>query len=133
MADAEGIARLSGQLGYPSTEAEVRSRLEFLIDDLDHEVFVALDGPLIGWIGVVNARSLTSDAHAKLLGLVVDEEWRSQGIGVQLLGAAEDWARSRGLIHLTVSTNTVRADAHRFYERQGYVQVKEQRLYIRNL
>ncbi|TMB64199.1 MAG: hypothetical protein E6J43_13780 [Chloroflexi bacterium] len=36
------------------------------------------------------------------------------------MGAAENWARARGLTHIELSSNSRRADAHRFYERQGF-------------
>ena len=36
-----------------------------------------------------------------------------------LLGAARDWARERGATHLELDSAEARADAHRFYEREG--------------
>ena len=51
--------------------------------------------------------------------LAVDPERRSQGIGKALLDAAQDWARERGATHLELDSAEARADAHRFYEREG--------------
>ena len=53
--------------------------------------------------------------------LAVDPECRSLGIGAALLGAAREWARERGATHLELDSGEARADAHRFYEREGAV------------
>jgi GNAT superfamily N-acetyltransferase len=51
--------------------------------------------------------------------LAVDPDQRSQGIGKALLDAAKAWARERGATHLELDSAEARADAHRFYEREG--------------
>ena len=51
--------------------------------------------------------------------LAVHPDHRSQGVGRALLGAARDWARERGATHLELDSAEARADAHRFYEREG--------------
>ena len=51
--------------------------------------------------------------------LVVDPDCRSLGIGKALLDAAKAWARERGATHLELDSAEARADAHRFYEREG--------------
>jgi GNAT superfamily N-acetyltransferase len=49
----------------------------------------------------------------------VNPRWRSQGVGAALLNAAKEWARSVGATHLELDSGLARADAHRFYEREG--------------
>ena len=51
--------------------------------------------------------------------LAVSPQHRSQGVGKTLLDAAKDWARERGATHLELDSGDARADAHRFYEREG--------------
>jgi GNAT superfamily N-acetyltransferase len=131
--DAEAIVGLTCQLGYPTEISDTRERLAYMISDSNHEVLVYEDGALLGWLGLAVVHSLTSDPHPELLGLVVEEAARSRGIGAKLMGAAEAWAISRGFEHLRLRTNLKRTDAHRFYERLGYVPVKEQRVYERPL
>jgi GNAT superfamily N-acetyltransferase len=50
--------------------------------------------------------------------LAVSPEHRSQGVGGQLLDAAEQWARQRGATHLELDTGLAREDAQRFYKRR---------------
>jgi GNAT superfamily N-acetyltransferase len=49
----------------------------------------------------------------------VDPRQRSKGVGAALLNAVKDWARKAGATHLELDSGLARADAHRFYEREG--------------
>lgn len=51
--------------------------------------------------------------------LVTDEAARSQGFGATLLGWLEAEARAAGCTHLELDSGVHRADAHRFYFREG--------------
>jgi GNAT superfamily N-acetyltransferase len=50
--------------------------------------------------------------------LAVSPEHRSEGVGGELLDAAEAWARDHGATHLELDTGLAREDAQRFYERR---------------
>ena len=58
---------------------------------------------------------------AEIVNLVVDENCRSAGIGMDLLAAVEQIAIDSGCVCLEVDSNKKREDAHRFYEREGFV------------
>jgi GNAT superfamily N-acetyltransferase len=134
--DAALLAALNGQLGYPSTEDQLRARVAALADrSAEDAVLVATapDDRPIGWIHVARVRSLTDDGLAIVGGLVVHDGHRSRGIGADLLAAAEAWARQHGATHLVVRTRTTRTRAHRFYEREGYRLTKESRVYEKTL
>ena len=127
--DAEALAALAGQLGYPSGAAEVGSRLAFMAaHPALHAVYVAEDaqGAVAGWVHVFVSAHVESDPFAEIGGLVVDEQQRGAGVGEALVRRAEAWARARGLAHLRVRSNVVRERALRFYERHGFVRHKEQ-------
>lgn len=66
---------------------------------------------------------------AEILALSVDENNRSNGIGAALLRTAEEWAREQGARRVRVRSNVIRKDAHRFYEREEYAPVKDQRVF----
>ena len=120
--DAAAVAALAAQLGYPVTPEEISDRLAHLLDDADSVVLVAADArdrPL-GWVHARLHRSLESAASVRIGGLVVDDAHRSQGIGRDLLRAAEDWARERGVARMTLYSRQTRERAHRFYDREGY-------------
>ena len=83
------MAELAGQLGYPSTAADIAKRLAGMEGRRDHAVFVAqlASGEIAGWIGVFIYRCMEADWRAEISGLVVDERVRSQGIGTEVAGA----------------------------------------------
>ncbi len=127
--DYDKMAELAGQLGYKSTEAEVRSRLDKMRDSNHYAVYVAEfpGGQIAGWIGLYMFRTVTTDGCAEISGLVVDQDVRSRGIGKALLDIAEQWARSHGCDAISVRSNVTRDRAHRFYSREGYEYVKTQK------
>jgi len=132
--DAEAIAILSGQLGYPSTADEIRTRLGEIRARGEGKVLVAeLNGVVRGWVHVFGARVLESQPHAEVGGLVVEEGSRGRGIGRQLIEAAEEWAASMGYARLRVRSNVVRESAHRFYQALGYPHIKRQAVFEKNL
>jgi len=129
------IAHLAGQLGYQSTEEEIRSRLGEMQDSNQYAVYVAeLSGSRIaGWIGVHLFRCVEMDKRAEISGLVVDQQVRSRGIGKRLLHTAEEWARSRGCHAISVLSNAKRERAHRFYTNNGYEHTKTQKSFHKSL
>lgn len=131
--DAAAISRLSGQLGYPVGEAHAARFLGETASSEDRVVLVYDDGEIRGWAGLAVVHALTSDPHVELMGLVVDADYRSLGIGAKIMAAAEAWGRARGLSRLRLRTNLKRVEAHRFYERLGYEPIKDQRVYEKGL
>jgi len=134
-ADAAEIARLAGDLGYPSAPAEILERLGVLLGDERHFVAVwAVPGEgLWGWISAEHRASLDADERAEITGLVVDAGARRGGVGRALVAAAERWAAARGLAVVTVRSNAVRAESHPFYQRLGYARTKTQHYYRKAL
>lgn len=133
--DAESIAELSGQLGYPATRAQVNERLRRLVPGSIHAVFVA-ESPgagVIGWLHVSLTHLLESETRAEVNGLVVADGQRSLGAGAKLVEAAEQWARSRGCKNVNVRSNVIRERAHAFYLRQGYEHYKTQKAFRKRL
>ena len=133
--DAQAIAELSGQLGYPATRAQVNERLRRLVPASKHAAFVAesRQAGVIGWIHVSVTNLLESDTRAEVNGLVVADGQRSLGAGAKLLEAVERWARSRGCKNMNVRSNVVRERAHIFYLRQGYEHYKTQKAFRKPL
>jgi GNAT superfamily N-acetyltransferase len=123
--DAEAAAELSSQLGYPSSPGDLRKRIEELSHTTDRVAFAAVvDGEMVGWIDAAMERHLQYAASAVIGGLVVREDMRGQGVGRRLCVEVEEWARSQSVPLVRVRSQIKREDAHRFYLRDGYRQVK---------
>jgi len=134
-ADAERLAALSRELGYPVTVEEMSNRLADLLSRGGDVVLVAEAeaGRVVGWVHGSEQRLLESARRCELLGLVVDAGERGRGVGRRLVSAVEEWARSRGLEQMAVRSNVTRTESHRFYERLGYTRVKTQHAYRKHL
>ena len=125
--DAEPIARLSGQLGYPEQGGRLGKRLSALLGSSLDAVYVAeVDGSVVGWIHVFASVRIESAARAEIGGLVVDEAYRGKGIGERLVREVETWAIQHGLAHIRVRTRATRTEAHGFYAREGFERTKLQ-------
>jgi GNAT superfamily N-acetyltransferase len=129
--DAAELARLTTQLGYPVSEAAIRSRLTRMIDAPDHCLLVAEapGGGLAGWIHGFLSQQLESDYRVEIGGLVVDERRRRGGVGRRLVNAVHDWAVERGAVELSVRCREDRAESHKFYESLSFRHTKTQRVF----
>jgi GNAT superfamily N-acetyltransferase len=119
--DASAIAALLTELGYPTTPDEVPSRLAGY-DSPDYAALLAenKDGA-VALIGLHLLSSLhVASPACYITGLIVSEKAQRQGIGRQLLSAAEAWARAHGCNRITVTSATHREGAHAFYENSGF-------------
>ncbi|HEX2206702.1 MAG TPA: GNAT family N-acetyltransferase [Longimicrobium sp.] len=121
-ADLAAVARLLGELGYPSTPEQVRARVDRVAGDDDYAAYVAeVDGEVAGFLGMGRGWLFEQDRpYARILTLVVDARVRRQGVGAALVEFAEQWARERGAYTLMLTTNVRRQDAHGFYESLGF-------------
>jgi GNAT superfamily N-acetyltransferase len=133
--DERRLAALSRQLGYPSRPGEIRRRLEPILRDPRHAVFVVEDGEgrVAGWVHVFLHRLVEADPRAEVGGLVVDEAFRRRGAGRRLMERAERWALEQGCGMVSLRSNVLRGESHLFYESLGYRRVKTQHAFRKSL
>jgi GNAT superfamily N-acetyltransferase len=128
--DAPAVADLSGQLGYPAAADEVRDRILAIADMPAQVVFVAcLGDEVVGWVDVAVVLHLQTSRFALIGGLVVKEGLRGKQLGKRLCEQAEAWSREQGVGAVRVTSRSTRSDAHRFYLRNGYTEVKTSRVF----
>jgi GNAT superfamily N-acetyltransferase len=128
--DAEKVADLCGQLGYPMTIAQTVKNIDAVASDIDHCAFVAvIEENIIGWIGVSHSKQITIPAHCEIHGLVVDEQHHNSGIGKMLIEKVKLWTKEKGCKKLGVHCNVKRTETHKFYEHLGFTEIKQQKVY----
>jgi GNAT superfamily N-acetyltransferase len=128
------LTDLALQLGYPCIAEDVQERISRYIGNDSKAIIVAeSDGRVIGWASVEVIDHFYLDPFAEISGFVVDEAHRGLGIGNAIMNRIEIWVKERDLSLLRLKTNAIRKDAHRFYERLGFVKTKEQLVYTKML
>jgi GNAT superfamily N-acetyltransferase len=129
--DAVAVAELCGQLGYFATADEILTRIVALAScETTQSVFVACLGQeVVGWIDVALTFHLQTPPFALIGGLVVKEGVRGLRIGRRLCDEAEAWSRARGVTVMRVTSRSTREEAHRFYLREGYTDIKTSRVF----
>lgn len=88
------------------------------------DVLVAeVDGAVVGTCQLIVFRHLQMRGArcAELESVHVRRELRGHGIGTQLASAAIERARALGCHRVQLTSNLARTDAHRFWERMGFV------------
>lgn len=120
--DADAIADLVTQLGYPTSPAQMEGRLARIFADGEYATLVASqDGRVVGFVGIRLAVTYESDEpFGEIRAMAVEAGSRRKGIGRRLLQAAESALIERGARVFVLSSGNHRAGAHRFYEANGY-------------
>jgi len=120
--DAAEIASLITLLGYPCTPDEARDRMQAVAADPDQALLVAdRHGDLCGLLGLDLMYYLPLGARTcRITALVVATAHQGEGVGRELLQAAETWARQSGAARVEVTSAAHRNEAHAFYRACGY-------------
>jgi predicted N-acetyltransferase YhbS len=119
--DAESVATLLENLGYPATTAQVAGRVRAILLRDDYSILVAdNDNALLGVGSVHVFPCLHSEPVALLTALVVDISARGTGLGRTLVTGLEDFAVMHRCERILATTANHRSGAHAFYEKLGF-------------
>jgi GNAT superfamily N-acetyltransferase len=125
---AAAVASLLAELGgrMPS-RAEMEAEVQALLDDPQGgSVLIAeADGKIVGVLTASWQRAIhVPGVYATVQDLWVDEDWRSRGVGAELVEAIASQARTRGVSRLEVGlpreTFAAIASTESFYKRNGF-------------
>jgi GNAT superfamily N-acetyltransferase len=121
IADAERIAALFTEEGYPAGASAVEARLA-RFERPDSSVIVAdHDGEILGFIALhVVPRFEHDDSFVRVVALVVDSAVRERGVGRVLMAEAERIGRDQSAAFVEVTAGHHRPAARHLYESLGY-------------
>jgi N-acetylglutamate synthase-like GNAT family acetyltransferase len=120
--DAEAVAALLGELGYPNTPAFARDKLAVLLaSDHDRVLAVEREGRVVG-VGHLHVSELFHQPGrvGRITAIVVSADCRREGVGRALMAALEALAQEAGCIKFELTSAPHRREAHAFYEAVGY-------------
>jgi N-acetylglutamate synthase-like GNAT family acetyltransferase len=124
-ADAESVAALIGELGYPTTADEITRRSAHATEHGNGRILVAeVDGVVRGVATLYHIRHIhrTGGDICRITAFVITEALRGTGIGRALITAIEAHAAGSGCSRVEVTSATPRTGAHAFYRRLGYTE-----------
>lgn len=123
---------LNKELGYLYEEEKVRKKIKYIIESKKDIILVAyINNNIIGYIYGSEYELLYSDSLINILGFVVKESYRKNGVGTALIDKLEEIAIEKKYSGIRLVSGIDREDAHRFYERNGYIYRKEQKNFIK--
>ena len=121
VADAERIAALFTDEGYPSGPSDIVDRLARFDSDGSRVIVADNGGEVLGFVAVhALQRFEHSDRIIRIMALVVDAGERGRGIGRLLMEEAERIGRDLDAAFAEVTAGHHRPDARRLYEELGY-------------
>jgi GNAT superfamily N-acetyltransferase len=120
-ADADRIAALFTEEGYPAGASDIVARLERFASPFSQVVVADHEGEILGFIALhVLPRFEHDDRIVRILALVVDSGVRERGIGRLLMAEAERLATEVGAAFVELTAGHHRPEARQLYESLGY-------------
>jgi len=124
--DTDLLVDLMVQLGYPMSVDHMREQIQTFIEHPEFgHIWVAQKDDLV--VGCISLSLMHWFHHhkgkfARITSLVVDQNYRRQGIGKMLVEFAENHARESGCIAIELTSGMHRSalGSHDFYTNLGY-------------
>ena len=122
IADADDVARLLTELGYPCEIDEAAERIDAIAaNDRQALVLARREGAVCGLVALDFMYYLPlGTITCRVTALVVTPTAQGLGIGRQLLKEAERRARTGGASRIELTSGSQRTEAHAFYRACGY-------------
>lgn len=121
IADAERIAALFTDEGYPVGASAIEARLGRFSSDESTVIVADHDGEILGFIAIhVVPRLEQDESFVRIVALVVDSAVRERGIGRILMTEAERFGTDLGASFVEITAGHHRPEARHLYESLGY-------------
>ncbi len=121
--DIEKIIALQAQIyRVEKTEPGAEDALRSQLKDESCDVLVAkVNGQVIATAAIYYIQvAIRAKSYALLEGLVVDKSQRGKGMGTEFFKKCIETAKAKGSYKIIFTSGSDRADAHKFYEKNGF-------------
>jgi len=121
--DLDALLLLIHQLEHFITKDTLLNNLKNNLANKDYRLFVAKENNIVVAFAELHFMQFIHDKkrRIRLTSFCVDEIHRNKNIGSLFLQFLDKFAKGYDFFRIEVTSNTRRLDAHRFYERNGYV------------
>jgi GNAT superfamily N-acetyltransferase len=132
--DAEDIAGLLGQLGYPSNAKEFLKRIKQFKPKEDLLVVAVDEKKTVGFVSLHLIPLVHENGYlCRITALVVDKNHRRKGVGKKLVNEAEKHALKHGAVRSEITSSDKRIEAHSFYLEAGYKEYRKRLMKVLKL
>ncbi|WP_207957004.1 GNAT family N-acetyltransferase [Rubrobacter tropicus] len=116
------LERPEGHLAPLASGAAEDLFTRVLLDPNQRTLVAETYGEVVGTLVLVTVPNLAhgGSPYALVENVVVDEEYRGEGVGRALMREAVRRAREAGAYKLALCSNTGRSEAHEFYRSMGF-------------
>lgn len=106
----------------PLPKSYVKAFEEIEADKHNDLIVAEMNGEIVGTLQLTFTPSIAFQGgkRATVESVRVEDKFRGQGIGREMMLWAIERARQENCIFLQLTTNATRKDAHRFYEKLGF-------------
>jgi GNAT superfamily N-acetyltransferase len=114
-------------LNWPYEQAGINYFVSCLSDSPSSAVFVAEDkGQVVGYLAAAYAAKAfrAQNPIGELENMYVEEPYRRQGVGMQLVNAFKDWARQNHVAYIRVGAYAANHLALAFYRKCGFTDLE---------
>ena len=120
--DADDVAALLSELGYPCDRGDAMDRIASIIDNDRQALVVArVQGRVCGLIALDFMYYLPlGTTTCRITAMVVAPDAQGHGLGRHLLREAERRARAASAARIEITSGSQRTEAHAFYRACGY-------------
>ncbi|MDF2596036.1 MAG: acetyltransferase [Clostridia bacterium] len=131
--DCNAIQELNtAEMGYAYTYKKTLERLQHLLNDNTHRIFVAeVNAEVVAYIHCNSHELLYHDPLTNIMGIAVSKGYKRMGIGRLLLQSVETWASDSGSAGVRLTSGENRTEAHLFYQSCGYQSKKNQKYFTK--
>ena len=122
--DAQSIAALLDELGYPATCEFALGKIKRLGQRKHDRILVAEKSGQVAGVVSLHIMPLLHRRYnlCRVTAMVVRSDHRRQYIGQRLMEMAEAYARANGCSRIEITSSEKRIDAHTFYGSCGYAE-----------
>jgi GNAT superfamily N-acetyltransferase len=136
--DVSGLTDLINQwdnLESKVTSDFVREKLSGILKNKKSAVLVAENNEhkIIAYVYLFEVPFLEGDSPVELHSVLVDKNYRGQGIGKLIMQKAEEWAKSVGYKKIILSSRIQLEKAHGMYEGLGFTKYKQSFFFSKKL
>lgn len=122
--DIFALTELINELGYSTTQNEMKNRFEKIYNHPDFNTMLAtIEDNIVGMVGATKNYSYEQNGiYIRVVALSVLQKFRTKGVGKKLMEAAESWAKEIGanVLLLNCGNRAKRKAAQLFYAKIGY-------------